>query len=123
MNGATMPYQPFDNYRRMLCLVKSRKNAFLRATNVPLPVSSAPVPVSRRTTLKQWFAASRWTWRAPMYAASIARGDDHLMTVCTLCAQVCQACGAECGKHAMAHCQRCAEACQRCADACTSMTR
>lgn len=54
-------------------------------------------------------------------AASIARGDEHLRAVCSLCAQVCVDCANECGKHAMAHCQRCADSCQRCVDACARM--
>ena len=56
-------------------------------------------------------------------AASIARSDDHVKAVCSLCAQVCKSCASECAKHAMEHCQRCAQACQRCADACASMAR
>jgi hypothetical protein len=55
--------------------------------------------------------------------ASIARGDDHLKEVCSLCAQVCQTCATECAQHPMKHCQVCAEACQRCSDACTRMAR
>ena len=56
-------------------------------------------------------------------ATSIARGDDHMKAVCSLCAQVCKTCATECAKHAMQHCQHCAQACQRCADACASMAR
>lgn len=56
-------------------------------------------------------------------ATSIARGDTHMKEVCALCAQVCQACAAECFKHPMDHCQQCAQACQRCADACRHMAK
>lgn len=56
-------------------------------------------------------------------AASIARGDEYLKAVCSLCADACQTCAIECAKHAMDHCQRCAETCQRCADACRSMAQ
>ena len=56
-------------------------------------------------------------------AASIARGDDYMKAVSSLCAQACKSCATECAKHAMAHCQLCAEACQRCAVACTNMAR
>jgi hypothetical protein len=40
-----------------------------------------------------------------------------------LCADVCEACAAECGKHAdhHAHCKACAEACSRCAAECREM--
>lgn len=34
------------------------------------------------------------------------------------CAEICEKCGAECGKHKNDHCQRCAEACNKCAAAC-----
>ena len=30
---------------------------------------------------------------------------------CRLCAEVCDACGMECGRHDHDHCQRCADAC------------
>jgi hypothetical protein len=55
-------------------------------------------------------------------AASMARCDEHMKGICSLCAQVCDSCATECAKHAMAHCQRCAETCRRCAVACASMT-
>ena len=54
-------------------------------------------------------------------AASIARSDENLKAVCSLCADTCQTCGTECATHVMDHCQRCAEACKRCAEACRSM--
>jgi transposase len=34
-------HTPFDNYWKLKCSVKSRKNAFLRAMNVPLRALSA----------------------------------------------------------------------------------
>ena len=39
------------------------------------------------------------------------------------CLTACEACGAECGKHAekMEHCRVCAESCRRCADACRAL--
>ncbi|MHB1053060.1 MAG: four-helix bundle copper-binding protein [Thiobacillus sp.] len=54
-------------------------------------------------------------------AASIARGDDNMKAVCSLCADACETCGTECAKHPMDHCKRCAEACKRCAAACRNM--
>lgn len=56
-------------------------------------------------------------------AASIARGDEHLKAICSLCADACQSCAKECAKHAMDHCKHCAEACRRCADACRAMAK
>lgn len=53
--------------------------------------------------------------------ASIARSDEHLSSVCSLCAAVCQACADECSKHEPAHCQDCAKACKRCAEVCRGM--
>lgn len=50
-----------------------------------------------------------------------ARDSDHAAALCGLCAQVCQACGDECGRHSHDHCQQCAQACLRCADACRAM--
>lgn len=54
--------------------------------------------------------------------ASIARGDEQMTEICTLCAQACSRCAAECGKHDIDHCQRCAEACKRCADDCIAVS-
>lgn len=56
-------------------------------------------------------------------AAATARGSEFTEPICQLCAAICDACGAECGKHAMDHCQQCAMACQRCAEECRSMTK
>ena len=54
-------------------------------------------------------------------AAVMARGSEHAKAVCTLCANICEACGAECANHGMAHCQACAEACTACANECRQM--
>lgn len=54
-------------------------------------------------------------------AGWIARGSDFAQPLCRLCAQVCQACADECGRHTHGHCQRCAEACRACAAACQAM--
>jgi hypothetical protein len=48
-------------------------------------------------------------------------GSDYAPAVCRLCASICDACGDECGKHDMDHCQQCAEACRRCAAECRKM--
>ncbi len=52
-------------------------------------------------------------------ARFVARDSAHAAHLLTLCADICQACAAECGKHAhMAHCKDCAAACLRCEQAC-----
>ena len=54
-------------------------------------------------------------------AGFMARGSDSARALCRLCADVCAACGEECGKHPMDHCQQCAQACRHCADECRKM--
>ena len=54
-------------------------------------------------------------------AATMARDSDQAKVICGLCANICQACGDECGKHDMAHCKECAKACLKCADECRKM--
>lgn len=41
--------------------------------------------------------------------------------LCRICAEMCEKCGAECGKHKHEHCQHCAEMCKKCADECRKM--
>ena len=48
------------------------------------------------------------------YAAqAITRNSPFVQEICKLCAQICDACGEECGKHDHEHCQKCAEACRQ----------
>ena len=54
-------------------------------------------------------------------AAAIARDSEFVAEICAVCATACEACGDECAKHKMAHCQACAEACRRCAEECRRM--
>lgn len=55
-------------------------------------------------------------------AAKIMGMDgEHATEVCRVCAEICEACGSECGKHEMDHCQQCAEACRKCAEECRKM--
>jgi hypothetical protein len=54
-------------------------------------------------------------WTASAY---MSRGSRFAPEVCLPCAEICDACGAECRKHDMDHCQRCAEACEHCAEEC-----
>ncbi len=51
----------------------------------------------------------------------MARGSDFAAKVCAVCAEVCQACGDECGNHQHQHCQDCAKACHSCAEECRRM--
>lgn len=51
----------------------------------------------------------------------MSRGSVFAERVCQLCADICDACGEECAKFEMDHCQQCAEACRRCAETCRAM--
>jgi hypothetical protein len=51
-------------------------------------------------------------------ASFLARGSVHGKHLLKECAEICRACGDECSKHDMDHCQQCAEACRRCEEAC-----
>ncbi|MHB1353953.1 MAG: four-helix bundle copper-binding protein [Thiobacillus sp.] len=51
----------------------------------------------------------------------MARGSVFARRMCAICAEVCEACGAECAKHPHGHCQACAQACRRCVEACRRM--
>jgi hypothetical protein len=54
-------------------------------------------------------------------AAFMSRGSKFIPEICRLCAELCEACGAECAKHKAPHCQLCATACQECAAECRQM--
>lgn len=54
-------------------------------------------------------------------AGALARGSSQSQAICKLCAEFCQACGGECGKHDHAHCQACATACHQCAEECRKL--
>jgi hypothetical protein len=55
-------------------------------------------------------------------AGFMARGSARATEICRLCADICEACAAECQKHPADHCQRCAEACRSCAAECNKMS-
>jgi len=58
------------------------------------------------------------------YAAAqlMSLGSEQAGALCRICAERCEACAAECGRHAhSAHCRECAEACMHCADECRKM--
>ena len=53
---------------------------------------------------------------------AMSRGSEFSDKICRLCAEICDECARECGKHDhMEHCRKCAEACRACADDCRSM--
>lgn len=56
-----------------------------------------------------------------MAAAFMARNSEYAAAICSLCADICQACGDECAKHEASHCQACARASYRCAEECRKM--
>ncbi len=47
--------------------------------------------------------------------------SSRAMDICRICADICEACGAECGKHHTEHCQECARVCKECATECRKM--
>ncbi len=52
-------------------------------------------------------------------ASFFARVSPHAQHFLHECAEICDACAAECEKHRhMEHCRLCAEACRQCAEAC-----
>lgn len=54
-------------------------------------------------------------------AGFMARGSEMTDAICLACQETCEACGDECAKYPVSHCQECARACQRCADECGRM--
>lgn len=55
-------------------------------------------------------------------ARFVARGSEHTGHLLRGCTEICRACGDECARHPMDHCQACAEACRRCEAACQKAT-
>lgn len=51
----------------------------------------------------------------------LTRDSEFAEGISQLCAEACDACAHECGKHEMDHCQACAHACRVCAEACREM--
>lgn len=54
-------------------------------------------------------------------AQLMSLGSDRAQELCRLCADACEACGEECGKHDNEHCQECAKTCRQCAEECRRM--
>ena len=51
----------------------------------------------------------------------ISRSSEHAEHLLHECADICEACAAECEKHSrMEHCRECADICRTCAEACHS---
>lgn len=57
------------------------------------------------------------------YAAAqlMSMGSPQSKALCSICAELCEACGKECGKHNTKHCEECAKACLHCAEQCRKM--
>lgn len=58
---------------------------------------------------------------AVCYAAAqlMSLGSSRAQEFCALCADICDECAEECGKHEhMKHCKECADACRICAEEC-----
>jgi len=70
-----------------------------------------------------------WCIQLDMECAAVCYNAAQLMSLgsrkaeefCRLCAEMCQECAAECGKHDNKHCQECAKACRECAEECMHM--
>jgi len=56
-----------------------------------------------------------------MASRYMAWNSAYAKQVCALCANLCEACAAECAKFQDAHCQACAEVCRKCAAECRKM--
>jgi hypothetical protein len=55
---------------------------------------------------------------------AMASGSEFIKQICLLCAEICNACAAECEKHTgMDHCKKCAETCRKTAVECTKISR
>ena len=52
-------------------------------------------------------------------ASAIGRDSENRDKYLKFCAEFCQLCAEECGKHDNDHCRACAEACRQCAEACS----
>lgn len=54
-------------------------------------------------------------------AGAMLRGSPMMKSWCGFCADICDACAEECGKHDDKVCRDCAAACHRCAKECRDM--
>ena len=55
-------------------------------------------------------------------ASFAARDSVYMEHILKVCAEICNACAAECEKHAhLEHCRKCAESCRKCAKDCMAI--
>lgn len=55
-------------------------------------------------------------------ASLLSRGSEVSEKMLAACAEICNACADECGKHSqMDHCKRCADVCRQCAEECSAL--
>lgn len=54
-------------------------------------------------------------------AQLMSLGSDKAAALCKICAELCEACAAECMKYENEHCKECAVACKECAAECRKM--
>jgi hypothetical protein len=54
-------------------------------------------------------------------AQLMSLGSGKSEDICRICAEICEECGNECGRHKTEHCRECAEICHRCAEECRKM--
>src|SRR2546430_13519611 len=62
-------------------------------------------------------------FRSRTAAQFMSLNSNHANALCQLCADVCNACADECGKHNVDHCRECAKTCRHCAEECASIDR
>ncbi|WP_428864442.1 four-helix bundle copper-binding protein [Clostridium sediminicola] len=56
-------------------------------------------------------------------AQFMGRDSEFSKQLCSLCAQICKACGEACANFSQDHCKNCADICNRCASECETMSR
>jgi len=58
---------------------------------------------------------------ASLHARLVARNSPYSGQLAGICADLCEACAEECGRHDDEHCQVCAEILPKCAESCRQM--
>jgi hypothetical protein len=72
-----------------------------------------PEKLAERLRLTRDCADICWTT-----AAFLSRGSQFAGEICRMCAEVAEACGAECAQREMEDCQRCADVCRQVTEEC-----
>ena len=98
----------------------------MNVSNVQLFVIIAPAPAClQEEDVKMMASCTQLDMEcaAICYAAAqlMSVGSSKATEICSLCADICESCGAECGRHNTGHCKECAEACRQCAEECRKM--